>query len=85
MTEVFEGNEQDFSEKTSKGVWLIKFFADWCGPCSQTKTPFDAHVAGSAHEGLEVDVEANGNVAVAFNVLSIPTVVVLRDGEEVGL
>ena len=64
---------------------LIDFYADWCGPCKMMKPIFDE--IEKEYEGKvefkKVDVEAETEMAQKFGVMSIPTFVVLKDGEEV--
>ncbi len=64
---------------------LIDFYADWCGPCKIMKPIFDE--IEKEYEGKvefkKVDVEAETEMAQKFGVMSIPTFVVLKDGEEV--
>lgn len=76
--------DADFAEQTAKGVALIDFWADWCPPC-RMQGPIVEKVAsqysGRALVG-KVDVDSNHETAGKFGVRSIPTIVVLKDGEE---
>lgn len=78
--------DEDFSQKVSQGVSLVDFYADWCGPCRML-TPVIHEVAeqlhGKAHF-IKVDVDASQKVAAQFQVMSIPTLVLLKNGKEVG-
>lgn len=64
---------------------IIDFYADWCGPCQIMKPIFEE--IEPDYEGKitfkKVDVEAEGEMAQKFGVMSIPTFVILKDGEEV--
>lgn len=68
------------------GVTLLDFTAPWCGPC-QALTPvlteLAATYAGRARIAA-IDVQAEPAVAQAFRVTSMPTLVLVRDGREVG-
>ncbi|MGC5345639.1 thioredoxin [Streptomyces sp. DT24] len=64
---------------------LVEFTADWCGPCRQL-APVLSAVAGEEAERLKVvqlDVDSNPEVMVRYGVLSMPTLMVFRDGEPV--
>ena len=70
----------------SPTVTLLDFTAAWCGPC-KTLTPILAQLAADYAGRLEVvaiDVDEQQDVAQQYGVRSMPTMVLLRDGREVG-
>jgi thioredoxin 1 len=70
----------------AKGVTLIDFTAKWCGPCKQL-APILAGLAteyGSQVRVVAVDVDDSQDVAQRYGVRAMPTMVLLRDGAEVG-
>lgn len=75
----------DFDAAVATGVTLVDFWAPWCGPCKM-QTPIlekmAETVAGKATIA-KVNVDDNRELAVKFGVRSIPTLVILKDGQPV--
>ncbi len=72
-----------FAEETAKGVVLIDFFAVWCGPCQEMGPIVDSLAAdyGNTVKFFKVDVDKEPELAAKFGIMSIPTIVILKDGE----
>ena len=68
----------------NKKTVLIDFYADWCGPCKML-SPIVESVAKENEEikVVKVNVDDEQDLAIEYNVLSIPTLVVIKDGQEV--
>lgn len=78
-------DDSTFEAQIQKGVVLVDFWATWCGPC-RTQGPIVEQVAGKV-EGKAVvaklDVDAAPKTANQFNVRSIPTLIIFKDGKPV--
>jgi thioredoxin 1 len=78
-------SEETFTQSTSKGVVVVDFFATWCGPCRML-APILEQLAefykGKVIVG-KIDVDAAQEIAATFQVASIPTVILLKDGKEI--
>ena len=62
---------------------LIDFWAPWCGPCRML-SPVISEIAeeyGDKVKVCKVNVDDEGELAASFNVMSIPTLVVVKDGK----
>lgn len=65
----------------SPGIVLIDFWAEWCGPCRRFGPTFET--VSEAYKDIifgKVDTEANKDLSAALQILSIPTLMVFRDG-----
>lgn len=68
----------------SEKVVLLDFFATWCGPCRMVSPIIDEIAEENEHIVVgKVDVDAQSELATQFQVYSIPTLVVLKDGKVV--
>ncbi len=69
----------------SKGLILVDFWAEWCGPCKMI-APIVEQIA-SENEGKlmvgKLDVDSNTATAMRFGVMSIPTLILFKDGKPI--
>lgn len=84
MSKPIEITDDNFEEVTSTELpVLIDFWAEWCGPCKMV-APVVEELAnefeGKAVVG-KVDVDSNPNISAKFGIRSIPTLLVLKEGE----
>ena len=84
MSNTIELNKENFTETVgSNKPVLVDYWAEWCGPCKMV-APILEEVASSMSEKLtvgKVDVDANQELAAQLNIMSIPTLVLFKDGE----
>ena len=76
---------ENFDEETGSGRVLVDCWATWCGPCKMLGPIIDElaeEFAGRA-KVCKVDVDNNKDIARRFKVMSIPTVIILENGEEI--
>ncbi len=77
--------DQTFASETSEGVVLVDFWAPWCGPCKMIAPvleELDAELGDKA-KIVKIDVDENQETAGKFGVMSIPTLLVIKNGEVV--
>jgi thioredoxin 1 len=66
-------------------VQLLDFYADWCGPC-KVMAPIFEELEKNYKNNVEfkrVDVEAEGQLASQYGIMSIPTFVLVKEGKEI--
>ena len=78
-------NDENFENTVAKGVTLVDFYADWCGPCRMI-APIIEELANEMHHQAniaKVDIENSQRVAGSLQVTSIPTLILFKDGHEI--
>ena len=85
MAEEFNTNTFTEKVKENEGVSVVDFFAPWCGPCN-TFAPTFSEVANEMKDKAtfgKVNVDETPDLAQEFGVMSIPTLLVTKNGKEV--
>ena len=85
MADVVEFTDSNFQNEVGSGLVLVVFWAPWCGPCRMVG-PVIEELAGDYDGKMKVgklNVDDNQQTAMNFRVMSIPTVILFKDGEPV--
>ncbi len=84
--EVLEVTSKNFEQEVLKSekTVLIDFYATWCGPCKML-SPIVEEIAEENEDikVVKIDIDKEQDIAVEYEIMSIPTLVVIKDGQEV--
>ena len=71
--------DENFGKLIINGLWLVDFYADWCGPCKML-SPILEELDGDI-DILKINVDHHPDLASEFKVMSIPTIIYFKDGK----
>ncbi len=78
-------NVENFETEILKfnGTALVDFYADWCGPCKMV-APIVEEISNERHDITvgKINVDESAELAMKYNVMSIPTLIVFENGIE---
>ena len=78
-------NKNEFDQVISSGAVLVDFYADWCGPCKMLGPVLEG--LSKEYEGkveiVKVNVDNDGEIAQRFGIMSIPTLILFKDGQQI--
>ena len=79
---VIKVTKDNFEEITGGKIVLLDFYADWCGPC-RMMAPIVDEIANERSDVTvgKINVDDEPELAQAFGIVSIPTLVVMKDGK----
>ena len=82
----YVATDANFAEETDTGTVLIDFWATWCGPC-RMQAPILEQLSDEMDESelkiVKMDVDENPGTAQSFGIMSIPTLMIKKDGKVV--
>ena len=74
-----------FTELTSKGITLVDFWAEWCGPCQMMLPRLEELASKTTGKAVVAkhNVDNDPTVPSQFRIMSIPTIIIFKDGQPV--
>jgi len=86
MSNLKQVTEETFEAEIKQGIVLVDFYADWCGPCRMIAPHLEAlskELQGQASI-VKLDVDHAQRIASTYEVSSIPTLILFKNGKEAG-
>jgi thioredoxin 1 len=84
MSEIKHLSEDNYEQEIATGAVVIDFYADWCGPCKMMAPVFEE--AAQEYDGkvtfAKLNIDLAKQIAVSNKVMSIPTLLFFKDGEQ---
>ena len=76
-------NQNNFNNAIANGTTLVDFYADWCRPCRMV-SPIVDEIAEERNDITvgKVNVDDENALAMKYGVMSIPTLIIFKDGQE---
>ena len=76
---------ENFEKEIANGVVLVDFYATWCGPCKMLAPILEqaAEAIGNKAKLFKADVDEVEAIARKFGIMSVPTMIVFKNGQEV--
>lgn len=80
---IIDLNGSNYDDTVKSGVVLVDFWAPWCGPCKMQTPILEKVVAAVGDKAViaKVNVDENPELAAKYGIRSIPTIILLKDGE----
>ena len=83
---IVQATDQTFSQEIAEGAVLVDFWAPWCGPCKMLSPVLEEidQEMGDKLKIAKLNVDDNPITARNYEIMSIPTMVLFKDGEPLG-
>ena len=81
---IVKGTKENFKEEVleAKGIVVVDFGANWCGPCKSLVPVLEEVVTEDPNKKIvKVDIDEQEELAAQFKIMSVPTLLVFRNGE----
>lgn len=79
MIKIYNGEK--IEELTKEGIWIVDFYADWCGPCKILLQNLEA--LKDNINIIKINVDDYKDIAINFGVMSIPTLILFKEGNNI--
>lgn len=84
MSRIIGTEEFNLEVRSSDGIKVVDFFATWCGPCKMLAPVFDeVSLDIEDAEFLKVDIDQSLDIAREYQVSTVPTIIIFKEGQEV--
>ena len=83
MSELINYNGEGFLKEIllKDGITLVDFSAVWCGPCQMLEPVLNEVAKTTDYKVIKVDVDQAGDLAVEYEIRSVPTIIVFKNGK----
>ena len=74
-------NPNEFEQEIKEGLVIVDFYADWCGPCQMLAPVLEQLDKETSIKIVKINVDEIPDIARAFRIMSIPTLLLFKDGK----
>ena len=74
-------NSNEFEQEIQGPVVVVDFYADWCGPCQMLAPVLEQLEKETSIKIVKINVDEIPDIARAFRIMSIPTLMLFKDGK----
>ena len=74
-------NPSEFEQEVQGPVVVVDFYADWCGPCQMLAPVLEQLEKETSIKIIKINVDETPDIARAFRIMSIPTLMLFKDGK----